>query len=51
MSTGQRVSFPTQRDDIFKDTHFPCTFCGTGLEIRLTRKGKPYWVCEPATEP
>jgi len=25
---------------------FPCLVCGTGLEIRLSRKEKPYCVCD-----
>jgi hypothetical protein len=26
---------------------FPCPVCGVGAEIRLSRKEKPYCVCEP----
>jgi hypothetical protein len=26
---------------------FPCCVCGQGLEVRQTKKGKPYVICDP----
>ena len=26
---------------------FPCCVCGEGLEVRKTKKGKPYVICNP----
>ena len=26
---------------------FPCCICGQGLEVRQTKKGKPYVICDP----
>ncbi len=26
---------------------FPCPLCGTGLDVRQTKKDKPYLVCDP----
>ena len=26
---------------------FPCCVCGHGLEVRRTKKGKPYVICDP----
>jgi DNA-directed RNA polymerase subunit RPC12/RpoP len=26
---------------------FPCSVCGEGLEVRETKKGKPYVICNP----
>ncbi len=34
------------RDNPFAGEKFPCPVCGTGLEIRLSRKEKPYCVCD-----
>lgn len=31
--------------DLFKDALFPCPLCQTGLRIKLTKKDKPYVVC------
>jgi len=27
---------------------FPCCVCGEGREVRTTKKGKPYMICDPA---
>jgi len=44
---SQRTSvFPSRLDDSFRGAEFPCLVCGTGLEIRLSRKEKPYCVCD-----
>jgi DNA-directed RNA polymerase subunit RPC12/RpoP len=37
--------FPGSSAARFHDSEFPCLLCGTGLEIRLSRKEKPYCVC------
>src|SRR5882672_2687488 len=26
---------------------FPCCVCGEGREVRTTKKGKPYMICDP----
>jgi transcription elongation factor Elf1 len=26
---------------------FPCCVCGEGREVRMTKKGKPYMICDP----
>lgn len=26
---------------------FPCPLCGEGLDVRETKKGKPYVICDP----
>ena len=26
---------------------FPCFLCGNGLEVKLSKKNKPYFICEP----
>jgi hypothetical protein len=30
----------------FLGKHYPCLTCGDPLEIRPTKKGKPYWKCD-----
>jgi DNA-directed RNA polymerase subunit RPC12/RpoP len=30
-----------------KTALFPCPICGTGLDVRLSKKDKPYVVCNP----
>lgn len=42
----QGSAFPTRLDESFRGAEFPCLVCGTGLEIRLSRKEKPYCVCD-----
>ena len=37
---------PDPKDNPFAGEKFPCPVCGTGLEIRLSRKRKPYCVCD-----
>jgi hypothetical protein len=46
VSKRQRTPFPILADDSFKGAEFPCPVCGTGLEVRLSRKDKPYIVCD-----
>lgn len=29
------------------DRRFPCPLCTTGLDVRQSKKGKPYVVCDP----
>jgi hypothetical protein len=36
---------PGSAEKDFKGQQFPCLLCGTGLEIRLSCKQKPYCVC------
>jgi DNA-directed RNA polymerase subunit RPC12/RpoP len=45
MKTGQSSPFPSTPRDSLEGSEFPCLLCGTGLEIRLSQKGKPYCVC------
>jgi hypothetical protein len=37
---------PDSKDNPFAGERFPCPVCGTGLEIRLSRKRKPYCICD-----
>ncbi len=46
MTKYQSTPFPSRLDESFHGSEFPCLVCGTGLEIRLSRKGKPYCVCD-----
>lgn len=43
---SQTPAFPSRLDERFRGAEFPCLVCGTGLEIRLSQKGKPYCVCD-----
>jgi hypothetical protein len=45
LKSHQSSPFPNPDADLFSDSEFPCLLCGTGLEIRLSRKEKPYCVC------
>lgn len=37
-----------KRASVGKNTPlFPCSVCGEGLEVRETKKGKPYVICNP----
>lgn len=45
MTAYQSSPFPSPDSDLFSDFEFPCPLCGTGLQIRLSRKEKPYCVC------
>lgn len=46
MTKHQGAPFPAgSAEKAFKDQQFPCLLCGTGLEIRLSCKQKPYCVC------
>jgi transcription elongation factor Elf1 len=31
----------------FGPTRFPCPLCGQGLDVRQTKKKKPYVICDP----
>ena len=46
MNKRQTTPFPSRLDESFHGAEFPCLVCGTGLEIRLSRNGKPYCVCD-----
>jgi DNA-directed RNA polymerase subunit RPC12/RpoP len=46
LSARQSTAFPGPVDEAFRDAEFPCLVCGTGLEVRLSRKEKPYIVCD-----
>jgi hypothetical protein len=37
---------PDPEGNPFAGEKFPCPICGTGLDIRLSRKQKPYCVCD-----
>ena len=45
MKNHQSRPFPSPDSDLFNESEFPCLLCGTGLEIRLSRKEKPYCIC------
>ena len=36
---------PSGKENPFAGKEFPCSICGIGLEIRITRKNKPYTLC------
>jgi len=36
---------PDTQENPFAGKEFPCSICGNGLEIRITRKNKPYTLC------
>lgn len=40
------ASVPSSLAESLLGQAFPCPICGTGLDIRLSRKGKPYCVCD-----
>jgi hypothetical protein len=46
LSARQSTAFPGHVDEVYRDAEFPCLVCWTGLEVRLSRKGKPYIVCD-----
>jgi hypothetical protein len=41
------VTLDRQSDDSLAGKSFPCCVCSANLEIRLSKKGKPYCTCVP----
>ena len=45
MKKHQSSPFPTSPIYSFEGSEFPCLLCGTGFEILLSLKEKPYCIC------
>jgi hypothetical protein len=48
LKEGQRnVGDPVEVEEVLDPTYLPCFLCGAQLEVRASKRKKPYCICDP----